>query len=69
MTTATLPDAATEPRRAGRMLWAETGRCARDHDITDPDNVFVYERDDGRRQVACRQCRRLRDGARQPQYP
>lgn len=55
MTTATLP------RRRADLLWAETGRCQRDHDITDPKNVFVREREDGSKQYACLPCRHIRD--------
>lgn len=44
-------------------LWA-TGRCPRDHDITNPDNVAIVRRTDRGHQHLCRICRRERTRAR-----
>lgn len=73
MTTATLPKlppvaVTAESARAGHVLWAGTGRCARNHDITDLANVYRYRLDNGRIQLGCLPCRRIRDNERRQNY-
>lgn len=72
MTTATLPPpiaVTTESSRAGHSLWDATGRCSRNHDITNPDNVHVHVRQDGTRQLSCLPCRRFRETNRRRETP
>lgn len=60
---------ATPSRPSGNGAHWESGRCRRDHDITDPANVRVVRRSNGDVGRECRPCVRYTERARRSGHP